>query len=99
MSRPTQITIDLAALAHNFQQIKKIAPGAKIMAMVKSNAYGHGIIKIAKALPNADALGVACSEEGLMLRQAGVQNPIVLMEGIFNPEELRVAEENNFIFI
>jgi alanine racemase len=79
MSRPTRITIDLAALRHNLQQTRQMAPGCSIMAMVKSNAYGHGLQRIALALPDADALGVACSEEGSILRQAGVKNPIVLM--------------------
>lgn len=99
MTRPTQITIDLAALQHNLQQIKKIAPHSAILAMVKSNAYGHGLTRIALALKDADALGVACLEEGKLLRDAGVKNPIVLMEGLFQAEELPRAVSGNFSLV
>jgi alanine racemase len=99
MSRPTQITIDLAALHHNFNQVKKIAPHSAILAMVKSNAYGHGLERIALALPEADAFGVACLEEGTQLRLAGVKNPIVLMEGLFREDELPRAIAGNFTLV
>lgn len=99
MSRPTQITIDLSALRHNLKQIRRIAPGRSVLAMVKSNAYGHGLERIARALPDAEALGVACLEEGAQLRQAGIKNPIVLMEGLFRPEELARAVEGQFTLI
>jgi len=99
MSRPTQITIDLAALRHNLQQIKKIAPKSAILAMVKSNAYGHGLTRIALALKEADALGVACLEEGMQLREAGVRNPIVLMEGLFRADEIPRAIEGDFTIV
>lgn len=99
MTRPAQITIDLAALQHNFKQIKCMAPGSAVMAMVKSNAYGHGLERIATALPDAEALGVACSEEGSILRRAGVKNPIVLMEGLFDANELTLAEEHDFVLV
>src|SRR5437868_766445 len=97
MSRPTQITIDLAALQYNYNQIKKLAPHSAILAMVKSNAYGHGLARIALALTKADALGVASLEEALQLRTAGVKNPIVLMEGLFQPDELEQAILNQCI--
>ncbi len=99
MTRPTQITIDLAALKHNLQQIKQMAPNSLVMAMVKSNAYGHGLERIGLALTDADALGVACSEEGLRLRAVGVKNPIVLMEGLFSASELNNAALNHFILV
>lgn len=99
MSRPTQITIDLSALQHNFKQIKKIAPHSAVIAMVKSNAYGHGLTRIALALKNADALGVACLEEGTQLREAGVKNPIVLMEGLFRPDEIEQAFFDEFTLV
>jgi alanine racemase len=99
MSRPTQITIDLAALEHNLNQVKKIAPNSAILAMVKSNAYGHGITRIALALRKADALGVASLEEGLQLREAGVELPIVLMEGLFCSDELSAAQQGQFTLV
>ncbi len=99
MTRPTQITINLSALQHNLKRIKTIAPKSSILAMVKSNAYGHGLERIALALPDVDALGVACLEEGMQLRKAGVKNPIVLMEGLFRADELTKAVEGNFTLV
>lgn len=99
MGRPTKVTIDLAALRHNLQQIKRMAPQSAILAMVKSNAYGHGLERVALALPEADALGVACIEEGVKLRRAGVDNPIVLMEGLFTEDELVAAATSRFTIV
>lgn len=96
MGRPTTITIHLDALRHNLRQIRQLAPHSSVLAMVKSNGYGHGIERIALALPDAEALGVACIEEGILLRQAGVKNSIVLMEGLFTGNELSKAAEMDF---
>jgi len=99
MSRPTFLTIDLAALSHNLERVHQIAKGKKVIAMVKANAYGHGIVRAAKALSAADALGVASLDEGLTLREAGISQPIVLMEGLFNADEVAIAEKNHFILV
>ena len=99
MSRPAKITIDLAALQHNFLQIKRFAPQSRVLAMVKSNAYGHGLQRIAAAMTDTDALGVACLEEGLMLREAGIKKPIVLVEGLFKEDELVKAAQGNFSIV
>jgi len=99
MSRPTFLTIDLHALKNNLERVRAIAPQSKIIAMVKANAYGHGIVRAAKALADADAFGVASLDEGLILREAGITQPIFLMEGLFNKEELTLADKNNFTLI
>lgn len=99
MGRPTTITIHLDALRHNLNEIRKLAPLSFVLAMVKSNAYGHGLERIASALPDADAFGVACIEEGMRLRQANVQNPIVLLEGLFTGDELTKAAEQDFSLV
>ncbi len=99
MGRPTKIIIQLGALQHNFQQVKTLAPQSSILAMVKSNGYGHGIERIALALSNADAFGVACIEEGLLLRKAGVNHPVVLIEGLFTNDELSRAAAENFTLV
>lgn len=96
MSRPTYMKIDLAALRHNVQRVQAMAVGRSIIAMVKANAYGHGIVRIAHALTMVDALGVASLEEGLILRDAGITQPIVLAEGLFNAEELMEAAKHHF---
>lgn len=99
MSRPTFMTIDLGALRHNLQRVKELAPQSALMAMVKANGYGHGIVRVAKSLEKADALGVASLEEGLILREAGITQPIVLMEGLFYPEEIFEASRGKFTLV
>lgn len=99
MSRPTYMTIDLAALTHNLARVRELAPKRKIIAMVKANAYGHGIVRVAQALNDADALGVASFEEGMKLREAGIVQDIVLMEGLFDESELSECVRHNFTFV
>lgn len=99
MSRPTFMTIDLGALRHNLQRVKELAPKSAIIAMVKANGYGHGIVRVAKSLEKAEALGVASLEEGLILREAGITQPIVLMEGLFYPEEIFEAARAKFSLV
>ena len=99
MSRPTYMNIDLAALRHNLERVHTFAQGRRVMAMVKANAYGHGILRIAKALPEADAFGVASIEEGIMLRQAGITQDIVLIEGLFHPDEVAEAAKHHFTLV
>jgi len=89
MSRPITLELDLGALNHNVKQIRKLAPRSKILAMVKANAYGHGLVPIARALANSvEGFGVSCSEEAIYLRRAGIKQRIVLMEGCFSISEL-----------
>lgn len=88
MSRPFTVELDFAALRHNVKRVREIAAQSKILAMVKANAYGHGLIPIAKALTDVDGFGVSCSEEALYLRQAGLKQRIVLMEGLFSKDEV-----------
>ena len=91
MTRPVRARIDLQALAHNFSLARQAAPNSRIMAVIKANAYGHGVIPVARALAGADAFAVASLEEAMQLREAGVRNDIVLLEGVFHPEELELA--------
>lgn len=88
MSRPFTVELDLDALRHNVKRIGEIASQSKILAMVKANAYGHGLLSIAKALTDVEGFGVSCSEEALYLRQAGLTQRIVLMEGLFSKDEI-----------
>jgi alanine racemase len=91
MTRPVWARIDLKALQHNFHQVRQAAPGSKIMAVIKANAYGHGAVMISRALKAADAFAVASVEEALQLREAGVSQPLVLLEGVFMADELEAA--------
>ena len=88
MTRPSRVIIDKKALKHNYCCIKKIAPNSKVMAVVKADAYGHGLVRVAKTLCDADAFGVACLEEAEQLRQAEIKTPIVLLEGPYKPNDL-----------
>ena len=82
--RPTLVTVDLNVIKQNYFQIVKKAGHRKVMLILKANAYGHGLIKIAKFLEELGAFyfGVAYLEEGVMLRQAGIKTPILVMGGI-----------------
>ena len=97
MARANQARLDLSALRDNFSHARQLAPGAKVMCVVKANGYGHGAVNVAKALdPLADALAVACIEEAIELRDAGIQSPILLLEGVFEATELAIAADHNF---
>ncbi len=88
MTRPSRIVIDTKALEHNFLRIKEFAPHSKVMAIIKADAYGHGIVRVANTLNNADAFGVACLEEAEQLRAASIKTPIVLLEGPYKPSDI-----------
>ena len=96
MNRLIRAVIDTRALRHNLRTIRERAKGARVMAVVKANAYGHGLIPTALALAEADAFAVARLEEGLALRAAGITQPIVLLEGVFAAEHLLEAARHGF---
>ncbi|CAM2789561.1 alanine racemase [Pseudoalteromonas distincta] len=88
--------INLTALAHNLAQVKCFAPNSKVMAVLKANAYGHGLVTIAQHLNDADAFAVARIDEALALRAGGLTKPIVLLEGFFNKADIPILLANNF---
>jgi alanine racemase len=88
MTRPVRARIDLKALQHNFALARQAAPNSKLMAVIKANAYGHGAVAVAGALPDADAFALASVEEAVQLREAGVSRPLVLLEGMFDAADL-----------
>jgi alanine racemase len=88
MTRPARVVINPGALRHNLARVRELSPGSRIMAIVKADAYGHGITRVAKALSSADAFGVACLEEARELRAAGITLPVVLLEGPYAASEL-----------
>ncbi len=90
--RPARALIDLNALRHNYRLAREVT-AAKALAVVKANAYGHGAVRCAQALlEDADGFAVACIEEALELRAAGIRKPILLLEGFFEAEELSLIE-------
>lgn len=86
--RPIQATISQQALQHNLGVVRQHAPHAKVMAVVKANAYGHGLIHAAQGLTDADGFAVLGINEAIDLREAGLTQRILLLEGVFNPSEL-----------
>jgi alanine racemase len=88
MSRPARALLDAGALRHNFHEVRRRAPRSRTMAVIKANGYGHGIVWAARTLSEADAFGVACIEEGVALREAGVVKPVCVLEGFFESSEL-----------
>lgn len=94
MSRATTVHLDLEALVHNLGRVRATAPGRKVAAAVKAEAYGHGLVRAARAL-DADAFAVACLEEALTLREAGIVQPILLLEGVFEADELPLCARHD----
>ena len=96
MARPTRVYIDSSAILHNFQRVKQYAPGKKIIAMVKANAYGCGLPVVVSVLDGlVDAFGVACLEEACALRKLGSRTDCILFQGIFSADELPALVELN----
>jgi alanine racemase len=93
--RATWAEVNLARLEYNLAAIKqKVAP-AKVMLVVKANAYGHGLVEVSKALAGkSDYIGVAVLEEGILLRQLGITAPIIVLGGIWQDQILQYLQYN-----
>ena len=89
--RPLTATIDTAALAHNLGVVRAHAGGARVLAVVKANAYGHGLERAARALAGADGLGLIEIDNAARLRDAGYAKRLVLLEGLFDAGEMELA--------
>ncbi|MDG6692619.1 alanine racemase, partial [Staphylococcus aureus] len=90
------VVVNRRALRHNLQRLRELAPASKLVAVVKANAYGHGLLETARTLPDADAFGVARLEEALRLREGGITQPILLLEGFFNAADLPAIAAQRF---
>lgn len=89
MKRSAWIEIDLDALSHNLSVVRQYSNNAKIIAVIKANAYGHGMLVVAKYLSNkVDALAVACVNEAQTLRESGIKSAIVVLQGFHNQQQL-----------
>jgi len=92
--RPLVATIDSAALRHNLGVVRQYAPRSKVCAVVKANAYGHGLLRAAAALSQTDGFALVELDGAVRLREAGYRQPVVLLEGFFEPRELPVLVEH-----
>lgn len=86
--RAAQAQINLSAIRANLAAVRELAPRSKVLAIVKADGYGHGIVRVAGALSDADAYGVASLDDAAVLRDAGVRHRIVLLSGFDAPADL-----------
>ncbi len=91
--RPILARISVGAMAHNLRMARSHAGSARVFAVVKANAYGHGLSRARRALAAADGFAVLTLEEAANLRQMGVDQPILLLEGIFGADEIAACAE------
>lgn len=92
MTRPIHAQIDLSALAYNLHLARRTTR-AKVMAVIKANAYGHGLLRVADALRAADGFALLDVRDAVSLREAGFTQPILLLEGFFSAQELSLVAE------
>lgn len=97
--RPISATINLEALRHNLRVVAALAPHSRIMAVVKANAYGHGLHNVAGGLAEAHGFAVLNLEEAVSLRQAGFRQALLLLEGVFSQDELEHASRHNISMV
>lgn len=88
MTRPVLARIDLKALQYNLARVKQLAPGSRVMAIVKADAYGHGLQRTCHALSDTDSLGMLDLADAISLRNSGITVPICLLEGFFSADEI-----------
>ena len=94
MPRPIRATFNTAALRNNLAVARARAPDSRVWAVVKANAYGHGLLRAVEALASADGFALLDLEEAVRLRDAGVRKPILLLEGFFSLDDLAIAVEH-----
>ena len=87
MRRPLSVVVDAGAMRHNLDRVRALAPGCRCMAVVKAEAYGHGIARAVRALDGVDAFGVCCLEEALQVRETAPHSTVVLLEGCLSAAE------------
>lgn len=94
MTRPTRALLNWSHLRHNYEIARSHADG-KTYAVVKANGYGHGLENCARALSGADGFAVACVDEAVALREAGIQRPVLVLQGAYDAQEWQQAAELN----
>lgn len=89
--RPIKAVVHAVALRHNLGVARLHAPYSKVMAVVKANGYGHGLLRVAEALAETDGFAVLGLDEAIALREAGYSQPVMLLEGLFHRDALTIA--------
>ena len=99
MSRPIKAVINTGALRRNLAVVRRHAPRSSVLAVVKANAYGHGVARVARSLAEADGLALLEIEQAVLLREGGEARRLVLLEGLFEPAELALADEHDLAIV
>jgi alanine racemase len=99
MSRPIQATVHTDALRHNLAVVRHYAPNSRVMAVIKANGYGHGLLRTAQGLGQSDGFAVLGIDEGIALREAGFKQTILLLEGLFETDELEDAARHRLSIV
>jgi alanine racemase len=95
--RPTHATVRLSAVSKNYSLACQKSPGSKSIAVIKANAYGHGMIKVARQLEDqVPAFAVVSLDEAVQLRDAGILKPVLILQGVNRAEEIDVAAAMDF---
>lgn len=95
--RPTRAIVRLDDIVHNLDVAAKLAPGSRNLPVIKANAYGHGAVAVARALaPHAPALAVAFTDEALALREAGIETPLLVLQGPLDAKDVATASAHDF---
>jgi alanine racemase len=97
MPRPIRAAVSASALAHNFAIARRHAGAAKVWAVLKANAYGHGLERAARALGAADGFAVLDFQEAARLRALGVQKPVLMLEGVFDPGDVELLQRHTLV--
>lgn len=92
MSRPVRASVNRQALRHNLSVVRQAAPQSHVWSVVKANAYGHGIARVWQALESTDGFALLNLEEAILLREQGWKKPILLLEGFFHADDLKLID-------
>jgi alanine racemase len=93
MPRPIQARIDLDALNNNLRVARRAAPATRVMAVIKADGYGHGLMRVAEALSDAEGFALLDIRDAVRLREAGFRQTILLLEGCFEADDLPLFAE------
>ncbi|HUW25691.1 MAG TPA: alanine racemase [Gallionella sp.] len=99
MPRPIQVHINPGALENNLRVARRAAPSARIMAVIKADGYGHGLLRVAEALSTADGFALLDIQDAVLLREAGFRQTILLLEGAFSAEDMVLIAEYNLVCV
>ncbi len=94
LNRYARISIDLESIRHNYRLLKQISGDQRLVAVIKADAYGHGAVEVARALHQADAFAVATVGEAIALREAGIEQKVLVLSGFINTQELQTCINN-----